>query len=232
MLESGKRQKMSDLKVGDLVLTVDGNGEYAFSPVILFLDRAPEESRQFYVIQTDTGHTLTLTPSHLVYYKYQNEDDKNFLNDIKNSELSTNLIGDYPKQKEEFASFQAGYAADVQEGDFLLVSDSKRGLKPSRVVKIETRILSGVYAPLTAHGNLVVDDVLASCYAIIDSQTIAHLAFAPLRLWYKLWGVTPSLNIENNNEGLSELNEDGIHWYADELYSVARKIMPSKLWKN
>ena len=66
MLESGKRQKMSNLKVGDSVLTVDASGEYKFSPVILFLDRAPEESRQFYVIQTDTGHSLTLTPSHLI----------------------------------------------------------------------------------------------------------------------------------------------------------------------
>ena len=229
MLESGKRQKMSDLKVGDSVLTVDVDGEYKFSPVILFLDRAPEESRQFYVIQTDTGHTLTLTPSHLIYSKYQNEDEDT---KTKSSELRTNMIEPYHNHQDEIASFQAVYAANVQEGDFVLIFDSKHGLKPSRVVKIETRVLSGVYAPLTSQGNLVVDDVLVSCYALIDSQTIAHLAFAPLRLWYKMLEFIPSLTSEGDNDIVSEYNEDGIHWYANDLYLLAEKIMPSKLWKS
>ena len=237
MLESGKRQKLSDLKVGDSVLTVDANGDYKFSPVILFLDRAPEESRQFYVIQTDTGHSLTLTPSHLIYSKYQNKDEEVISQNNKYSDIDTNMIinADSTKDKENtFESFQAGYASNVQEGDFVLVVDSKKGLMPSRVLQIQTIVQTGVYAPLTAQGNLVVDDILVSCYALIDSQTIAHISFAPLRLWHKILEFSPfkASDIGEEAAGEGELNENGIHWYANDLYSLAEKIMPSRLWTN
>ena len=225
MLEDGKRQKMSDLKVGDSVLTVDPNGDYKFSPVILFLDRATEEKRQFYVIQTDSGHSLTLTPSHLIYTKYQSEheDDLNsYESGLRTNSINSDSIHD------DIESFQAVYASNVREGDFVLVFDSKHGLKPSRILKIETVVQAGVYAPLTTQGNLVVDDVLVSCYALIDSQTIAHLSFAPLRWWHSIKSFLPFS--ENKINVDDELNENGIHWYANDLYSLAEKIMPSRLW--
>ena len=40
----------------------------------------------------------------------------------------------------------------------------------------------GAYAPLLADGNIVVDGVLASCYAFTD-HTVAHLAMKPMQ-WY------------------------------------------------
>ena len=40
----------------------------------------------------------------------------------------------------------------------------------------------GVYVPLTMEGNLVVDGVLASCYAIVD-HNIAQIEMKPIQ-WY------------------------------------------------
>ena len=40
----------------------------------------------------------------------------------------------------------------------------------------------GVYAPLTEEGNIVVDGILASCYAVVDHD-IAQAAMKPIR-WY------------------------------------------------
>jgi hypothetical protein len=145
------------------------------------------------------------------------------------------MITDSTKDKEnDFESFRAGYASNVQEGDFVLVLDSKKGLKPSRVLQIQTIVESGVYAPLTSQGNLVVDDILVSCYALIDSQTIAHMSFAPLRLWHNILDFIPFVANDIGEEvaGEGELNENGIHWYANDLYSLAEKIMPSRLWTN
>ena len=202
MLSDGSRRQMSDLTVGDSVLSVDADGNFEFSPVILFLDRAPEETRQFYVIKTASGHTVTLTPSHLIYAKFSDEEDED-------SEVTS-------------SDFTSSYASDVREGDFVLVMGPGGSLVPSRVISVETIVDSGVYAPLTARGNLVVDDVLASCYAQIDSQETAHWAFAPMRL---LW----SLNLLPTDQ-VSTAQHIGIHWFADKLYSVAEQVMPNRLW--
>ena len=42
--------------------------------------------------------------------------------------------------------------------------------------------LSGTYVPLTQEGNIMVDGVLASCYASVNHD-VGYLATAPLR-WF------------------------------------------------
>ena len=191
-----------DLQIGEEVLAVDTvTGELTFSPVITFLDRNSKEPRQFFLITTETGETLTLTPTHLVYATSK----ENYQNEVIN-EVSTN----------DLTSFEAIYAKDIQEGDLVLVQTSRGLLKPARVAAVETHVLTGVYAPLTSMGNLVVDNIVASCYAVVDSQWVAHTAFAPLRLAASFW---PQADRHN----------DGIHWYARGLYSLAEFVMPRHL---
>lgn len=85
---------------------------------------------------------------------------------------------------------------------------------------------AGLFAPLTESGNIVVDDTLTSCYAIVDSHVIAHLSMTPLRLKHRamellgtVFKTTPTL-----------LDGDGIHWLAETLYAVGVRILPSFLW--
>ena len=40
----------------------------------------------------------------------------------------------------------------------------------------------GAFTPVTVEGNVIVDGVLASCYASVDHDS-AHIAMAPLR-WF------------------------------------------------
>jgi hypothetical protein len=216
MTSDGSRLKLSQLKVGDSVLSVNSaTGELEFSPIILFLDRDPKETRQFLTIQTETGHSLTLTPTHLIY-------------------TSTGDDCQGAKAGEPAEIMEAVYAKDVQEGDFVLVHDSLGSIKAVRVTHIEARVYSGVFAPLTSAGNLVVDNVVASCYAVIDSQTLAHTAFAPLRWWSYVPGVWPSIwpLVSEDASIASKSNEianTGIHWYAKALYSLAEIALPSHL---
>ena len=200
MTSRGTKKRLSDLQIGDEVLVVDtATGDLSFSPVITFLDRDPKEKRQFYVITTETGQKLTLTPTHLVY--------------------STSEVNEVIEVNEDdLTSFEAVYAKDIQEGDLLLVQNSRGQVRPARVSTVEMRVLTGVYAPLTSMGNLVVDNIVASCYAVVDSQWVAHMAFAPLRLLTSIWP-------QNNNNRI----DDGVHWYANSLYSLAEFVMPRHL---
>lgn len=177
------------MQIGDEVLAVNGQGDLEFSPVMLFLDRDPNESRQFFVLKTEAGHALTLTPSHLIYAKTEAAEAAE-------------------------ADFEAVYAKDVREGDFVLVQSSRGDLVPSRVSAVEMRALTGVFAPLTSAGNVVVDNVVASCYAVVDSHSVAHAAFGPLRLLTRLW---------------PQRESHGVHWYANALYSLAEVVMPTHL---
>ena len=208
MTSEGTKKRLSDLQIGDEVVVVDtATGDLSFSPVITFLDRDPKEKRQFYVITTETGQKLTLTPTHLVYSTSggSNMEDITSINEVNIDEESSDLT-----------SFEAVYAKDIQEGDLLLVQNSRGQVRPARVSTVEMRVLTGVYAPLTSMGNLVVDNIVASCYAVVDSQWVAHTAFAPLRIFSSIW--------PQNNKVI-----EGVHWYANSLYSLAEYVMPRHL---
>lgn len=108
--------------------------------------------------------------------------------------------------------WRESFAINIKVGDVLLTRGQGSVMRPSRVVN--TRMVSkrGVYAPLTRTGTIIVDDALASCYALVRSHALAHAAMAPLR-WMAGWS------------GSSE--QRGVHWYANALYNVGDFVLPS-----
>ena len=72
---------------------------------------------------------------------------------------------------------------------------------------------AGAYVPLTREGNIVVDGVLASCYASFDHD-LANIAMTPMQ-WYPelfewLFGV------ENGSPG-----------YVDLVKELGRSVLPA-----
>lgn len=104
------------------------------------------------------------------------------------------------------------FAADVEIGDVLLTRGPGSVMRPSRVVKKRMVARHGVFAPLTRTGTIIVDDALASCYAIVKSHALAHAAMAPLR-WMAGWSSAEPTR--------------GVHWYANALYSFGDYVLPS-----
>ncbi|CAF4767150.1 unnamed protein product [Pieris macdunnoughi] len=105
------------------------------------------------------------------------------------------------------------FAADVEIGDVLLTRGQGPVMRPSRVIKTKIVTRKGIYAPLTKSGTIIVDDALASCYAIVNSHSLAHAAMAPLR-WMSSWSKSNELS-------------KGVHWYANALYNIGDFVLPS-----
>ncbi|KFU88487.1 Indian hedgehog protein, partial [Chaetura pelagica] len=101
----------------------------------------------------------------------------------------------------------------IGRGHFVRVVAGGGGLRPAEVVAVRDRRDVGVYAPLTRHGTLVVDGVVASCFALVQEQHLAQLAFWPLRLYHSLMG-------------WPGVQGDGVHWYSGLLYHLGRLLLP------
>ncbi|KAM6979377.1 indian hedgehog B protein-like [Tautogolabrus adspersus] len=200
MLEDGTTKLMRDLHPSDRVLASsasDGQGPLLYSPVLSFLDRQPNVTKIFYIIGTNSGLNITLTAAHLIFVT-------DCTSEPNGKEAAEGpLVGSVRKTR---PSWQTGlrtvFASDILPGQCVLTSQAKEGSQAtlSVVTFVEEHRSTGLYAPLTQHGSIVVNGVLASCYAAMDNHHLAHWVLAPLRFFYSLMGP-------------SEPQIDGLHWY-------------------
>ncbi|XP_029161957.1 sonic hedgehog protein A [Nylanderia fulva] len=207
--EDGVIKRLDEVHLGERIAALDSRGDVVYSEVIAFLDRAPSERRQFIRLTTASGRVLTLTPAHLV-----------------------------PVEKRSSI-----FAARVQPGDRILVSDTAANnhtdsrLRWDNVVEAKLVLEEGVFAPLTTEGTVIVDDVVASCYAVVDSQLIAHYAFLPLRIWntiasFFVQRLDSAPHVRGETEDSQPAKEGGVHWYASMLYSMSTYILSPKMLYN
>ncbi|CAL1676887.1 unnamed protein product [Lasius platythorax] len=206
--EDGGRKRLDEVSLGERIAALDSHGDVVYSEVIAFLDRAPSERRQFIRLTTKSGRVLTLTPAHLVPVENRS----------------------------------SIFAAKVQPGDRILVSDTAARnrtngrLRWDSVVETKLVLEEGVFAPLTTEGTLLVDDVVASCYAVVDSQSVAHYAFLPLRIWNSVTSffvqrLDDAPRVSGQNED-SQPTKEGVHWYASMLYSLSTYVLSPKMIYN
>lgn len=198
LTESGIRKSMSELRVGDRVAVLPryGNDHPVFEPVIAFLHRDTFANSDFIKIQTDhIGRFLTASSEHLVYVWTGH-------GNLSNPPVDT-------KSMDRMAV-----------GDTILVSDGNATgpIRLEKVISVESVHGQGLYAPLTKSGTIFVDDVLASCYAAVGNERMAHHALVPLRLWHHVTDFLGSSGSESSPE------PDGIHWYAELLLNVAEVL--------
>ena len=180
-LENGAGLQVRKLKIGDKVQVLTQDGNIGYSEVIMFADYKPDSPEITHIlIETENPpKRITLTPSHLIF----------------SSSNSTDI------------QLTAKKAYSVLPGEYVLISLDGE-LVPSQVRRVSAVKLTGMVAPVTMEGNIIVDGVLASCYAMVNDHEIAHLAFGPLRLVHKAW-----------NTDLAVIQQ-GMHWYPQLLIKI------------
>jgi hedgehog len=180
------------LKIGERILSVNSNGETVFSEVIMFLDRDINQTREFVQIKTSSGATVRATPAHLLPVWKPHQHETKYL-----------------------------YADQVEENDFLLVNVNNN-LEPQRVTEVRAVLSRGFIAPLTREGTVVVDSVAASCYALVNSQSLAHVSFMPFRT------IKTITNWFESSSQQTASKQNGINWYAKALYNIKDFVVPKE----
>uniref|UniRef100_A0A4W3J4G1 Indian hedgehog signaling molecule n=1 Tax=Callorhinchus milii TaxID=7868 RepID=A0A4W3J4G1_CALMI len=192
--EGGLRRPVSSLRGGDRVLTVDVSGRPVYSEFLTFLDMSAVAVKTFYSLETVEPHRkLLLTAAHLVFAAADNS--------------SSGLAG-----------FRPVFASSVRPGQYLYTVDGLGG-RPALVVRVRLQTETGVYAPLTREGTVVVDGVLASCFATVDGHVLAQWALAPLRFCHSL-----SVALGGSGQASQPLRE-GLHWYPALLHRLGRLLL-------
>ena len=108
-------------------------------------------------------------------------------------------------------------AYKIKPGDLLLNSFSEEDI----VVSIEIDLVQGYSAPVTLTGTILADDVLVSCYALIDNHQLAHFVMSPIRLFYIYSELIPLYLLDIFK---IEKQENGIHWYPNLLHIITKNL--------
>lgn len=218
-LADGRPRRVDELRRGDVVRAVDESGALVDSEVILWLDRDPAERRLFYRLSTASGRRLTVTPGHLLYVL----------------DADSAAAGNRSAQHARVT-----FVKHVIEGDYVLASAEGGAVAAERVTAVELVHERGVYAPLTRHGTLLANGVLASCYAMVDDQHTAHSAFLPVRwavnvrefMLHLLEHFGARAAAARASRPAAEEPSSGVHWYASFLYSLSDYVLPRDMMLN
>ncbi|CAK6978205.1 indian hedgehog signaling molecule a [Scomber scombrus] len=212
ILEGGATKQMRDLLPGERVLastTTDGHGPLLYSPVLSFLDRQPNITKIYYVIGTNAGLNIMLTAAHLIFVAdCTGELSEPGWEETAGGPFLGSIRGAKPSRE---AGLRTIFASEVQPRQCVVTSQGK-GATLSAVTFVEELKITGLYAPLTQHGSIVVNGVLASCYAAVDNHHLAHWVLAPLRFFYSFMGP-------------SEPQTDGLHWYPWLLQRLGKMLL-------
>ncbi|CAL8071477.1 unnamed protein product [Calicophoron daubneyi] len=195
-LANGERILMEKVRIGDRVLAIDTTTrQITVSPVVAFLHRDPGEWTPLVQVSysfSGKNATIRITPDHLIYTLSGGSIRTTFASLLKVGEkiLVTN-----------------GISQELKEAQVT-------GVIPWRVELNET----GVFAPLTEIGSLLVDDVFTSCFAYFSNERLSYYITWPLQLLYriKIW----------MNPRLPDNGSFGVHQYLQWIYNLFSPVLP------
>ena len=148
---------------------------------------------------------MTLTDTHLIY------------------RVNINQLH---KEVKEIGSSQPVHAMNIKKGDFVLVNDEIKGIMMDEVVSNHIEIRKGFSAVITSLGNIVVDDILASCYTDYN-HSFVHMVFAPFRWLYDAKNILSSMTKIENRDSSERVGERiEFHWYPDTLLTLMDNLFP------
>uniref|UniRef100_U9UN20 Hint domain-containing protein n=1 Tax=Rhizophagus irregularis (strain DAOM 181602 / DAOM 197198 / MUCL 43194) TaxID=747089 RepID=U9UN20_RHIID len=168
-LQNGKVTNISELVIGDYVCCGFENGKKIFSEVFLFIHADHDTVTEFQLIDfmKQDGSQDFFTLIDLIY--------KGTLCVTPEHHIFVNGGG-------------TDFAKNVIPNKTQLFISNGEKLVPVTSARISKERRKGYYSPLTRSGNILVDEVLCSCYASAPPyQALFNFVFAPLKIYTKIF---------------------------------------------
>uniref|UniRef100_A0AC35FUP6 Hint domain-containing protein n=1 Tax=Panagrolaimus sp. PS1159 TaxID=55785 RepID=A0AC35FUP6_9BILA len=148
---NGQKKRMDELSVNDWVLSA-GEKAVGYSKVNSWAHRKPNFMAEFIKFTLKNGKELKMTKKHYIY----KSDCSNYGSMISVEEASKEMV----------------YAENVSISDCLFIVQRNTKIIESRILKIEKIQERGIYSPMTNNGNIIVNDIFASCYNIVKNEKL------------------------------------------------------------
>lgn len=146
------------------------------------------------------------------------DQESNFLNITTSSNKNIRVSGTH------LVSIPGGqfkFAKELYRGDSIVTYDSALKAQTTETIKsILIEPVVGYAAPLTMSGTLLVENILLSNYALLESHDLAHSVMAPVRWWYQINSEMRQYmpkSISSSFEIEKQLN--GTHWLPGVMHA-------------
>jgi hypothetical protein len=147
---------LNTLNTGEEVLVYSSFGQLQKSRILTIFHHQRSSVRFLDIYTRNNREPLRLTPSHSILTK---------------------------KNNDQQSLFHYDFAYNIVIGDFIFSSK----LESVQVVNIKEIILYNqtISTPLTFEGNIIVNNLIGSCYATYTHQFM-HMLTTPIRYWYQI----------------------------------------------
>ncbi|CAK5041467.1 unnamed protein product [Meloidogyne enterolobii] len=165
-LDNGKLKRMDKLAVGDWIYSTN-RSRIVLSKIERWIHRVPEQLSNFVQIKLLDGRILKITEKHFIYV-YKGGNCENFKNKIINI-------------KKVFDIYSILFAKDVKIGDCLFTEiegGNEQSLLIQPIISIKLIKEKGIFAPLTTSGDIFVEGILASCFAVEQNSVLQKSIFS------------------------------------------------------
>ncbi|CAJ0570109.1 unnamed protein product, partial [Mesorhabditis spiculigera] len=195
-------KRMDELQVGDRVLVPTANGVPKYELVEMFYHRVPDRKTNFVLIETENGRKLAVTPLHLL--------------PVGSCDDMRQLMNNSDAIDQALRGSRFAYRAQV--GDCVLAADDEGQVDVERIVKVGRRISTGIYSPITVEGSIIVDGVLASCFAQVESHATHKILYDFTHWAYRMTGLATSTEQWSDVLPLPKM----IHY----MHELSRHVLP------
>ena len=113
------------------------------------------------------------------------------------------------------------FAKNLNKGDVIVTYDYENRESVEDIIEeITMEKVDGYMAPLTNAGTILVNGVLASCFAHVMSHKAANTAMFPIKWWYAL-ASSKALRLPVPVSDALQIRKqtDGLHWFTSLYYS-------------